>query len=82
MSSDYFYFVLLLPSVKMLMISIRSEACNDRGKRRHCGLTNIKVNGKDYSKHSRGYNIVVLRADTGNTVSCNFTHSHLGIGAN
>ena len=48
------------------MIQIRSEGCNDRGKRGHCGLTNIKVNGKDYSRRRRGYNFVVLRADTGN----------------
>ena len=47
------------------MVSIRSEGCNDRGKRGSCGTANIKVNGKDYSRRRRGYNIVVVRADTG-----------------
>ena len=53
----------------MMMVQIRSEGCNDRGKRGHCGRTNIKVNGKDYSRRRRGYNIVVVRADTGKAAS-------------
>ena len=50
---------------KIAKIFVRSEGCNDRGKYRGCGRAYIKVNGKDYSIHKRGYNIVVLNAFTG-----------------
>ena len=45
-----------------MRIYIRSEACEDRGKARGCGRAYIKVNGKDYSRRGRGYNIVVLNS--------------------
>lgn len=60
----YFRFA-LSPVGKIAKISIRSEGCNDRGKYGHCGRAYIKVNGRDYSTHRRGYNIVVLNAFTG-----------------
>jgi hypothetical protein len=46
----------------VVRIYIRSEACEDRGKARGCGRAYIKVNGKDYSRRGRGYNIVVLNS--------------------
>lgn len=60
----YFQFVLCLVG-KIAKIFIRSEGCSDRGKYRGCGRAYIKVNGRDYSTHKRGYNIVVLNAFTG-----------------
>ena len=60
----YFIFA-LFPVGKIAKIFIRSEGCNDRGKKGHCGRAYIKVNGRDYSTHRRGYNIVVLSAFTG-----------------
>lgn len=46
----------------VLSIYVRSEGCEDRGRFRGCGRAYIKVNGKDYSRHGRGYNIVVLNS--------------------
>ena len=44
---------------------IRSEGCDDTGARGSCGLATITVDGKDYSKRGRGYNVVVLNGDSG-----------------
>jgi hypothetical protein len=55
----------LCPAGKIAKIYIRSEGCNDRGKYRGCGRAYIKVNGRDYSRHRRGHNIVVLNGFTG-----------------
>ncbi|XP_022805061.1 bone morphogenetic protein 1-like [Stylophora pistillata] len=47
-------------------VYIRSEGCDDRGKTPNtCGIAYIKVNGKDYSRHGRGHNIVVVDGATG-----------------
>lgn len=45
---------------KSLRVAIRSEGCNDKGKYRGCGRAYIFVNGKDFSLHRRGHNVVVL----------------------
>lgn len=61
-----------LPTVKglrRLNIHLRSEGCNDRGKRGRCGRASIWVNGKDLSKHRRGFNVVVLDYYTGRDIS-------------
>ena len=42
-----------------LNVSIRSEGCEDPGRTPPCGIAYIKVNGKDYSPHLRGHNVVV-----------------------
>ena len=58
---------------KILQIYIESEGCNDPGIS-GCGHATIRVNGKDYSKHRRGYNVVVVNGRTGIHVfmySCN-----------
>ena len=44
---------------------MRSEGCEDRGRKNGCGLAKITVNNRDYSKHGRGYNFVVLDGNTG-----------------
>ena len=50
-----------------LDIYVRSEGCNDPGKTPNtCGIAYIKVNGRDYSLHRRGHNVVVVDATTGN----------------
>ncbi|KAL9978627.1 hypothetical protein ACROYT_G016164 [Oculina patagonica] len=53
-------------AVSFLDIHIRSEGCNDTrvtpGTR---GIAYIKVNGKDYSPHGRGHNVVIVDAKTG-----------------
>ena len=50
-------------------IFVRSEGCNDPGKAPNtCGIAYIKVNGKDYSLHGRGINVVVVDATIGNKV--------------
>ena len=49
-----------------LNITIRSEACDDPGiPPETCGFGIIKINGKDYSPLRRGYNVVLVNADTG-----------------
>ena len=48
-----------------LTIYIRSEGFNDSGNTGTNGHGIIKVNGKDYSPHGRGYNLVTINADTG-----------------
>lgn len=48
-------------------IHIKSEGCEDPGiKEGTCGLAFIYVNGEDKSPHSRGHNVVVVDAVTGN----------------
>ncbi|XP_068758317.1 uncharacterized protein [Montipora capricornis] len=47
-------------------IHIRSEGCDDPGRKPStCGFAYIEVNGKDYSPHLRGCNVVVVDAATG-----------------
>ena len=48
-----------------MAIQVRSEGCDDRGRKRGCGWAKITVNNRDYSKHRRGYNFVVLDGNTG-----------------
>ena len=50
---------------KTIAIQVRSEGCEDRGRRRGCGWAKITVNNRDYSRHGRGYNFVVLDGNTG-----------------
>ena len=51
-------------------IEIRSEGCNDPGiKPNTCGIAYIKVDGKDYSPHRRGHNVVIVDAVTGNVLN-------------
>ena len=44
---------------------VRSEGCEDKGRGPGCGIASININGQDYSKHKRGYNLVVLDGSTG-----------------
>ena len=47
-------------------IHIKSEGCEDPGiKEDTCGLAFIYVNDEDKSPHSRGHNVVVVDAVTG-----------------
>jgi hypothetical protein len=57
-----FLFILKIGPVKY---SIRSEGCNDPGRKAGCGRAVIRVNRKDLSRHRRGYNFVVLDAYSG-----------------
>jgi hypothetical protein len=50
---------------KKIAIQVRSEGCEDRGRKNGCGLAKITVNNRDYSKHGRGYNFAVLSGNTG-----------------
>lgn len=50
-----------------MSIHIKSEGCEDPGiPEGTCGLAYIYVNGEDKSPHSRGHNVVVVDAVTGN----------------
>lgn len=49
----------------LLKVEIISEGCDDKGRHGGCGLAFIKINGKDYARKKRGYNIVVLDSNTG-----------------
>lgn len=51
---------------------MRSEGCEDRGRKNGCGLAKITVNNRDYSKHGRGYNFVVLDGTTGMLLHCKY----------
>jgi len=51
--------------VSFLDFRIRSEGCDDPGKAGGCGKAYIIVNGKDYSPHGRGHNVVIVDAKTG-----------------
>ena len=45
---------------------LRSEGCGDpRLEASGCGKAYIKVNGKQYSKQKRGYNLVIVDYLTG-----------------
>ena len=45
---------------------IKSVGCDDKGKVKDtCGYAYIQVNGQEYSKKTRGHNIVIVDADTG-----------------
>ena len=50
---------------KEIVVYVRGEGLNDKGKTGKRGRAIIKVNGKDYSPHRTGFNIVVLNAVTG-----------------
>ena len=50
---------------KTIAVQVRSEGCDDRGRKNGCGLAKITVNNRDYSKHGRGYNFVVVDGNTG-----------------
>ncbi len=50
----------------LLSVYIRSEGCEDKDKKGDCGYARIQVNGKEYAKHKRGHNIVVVDPKTGN----------------
>ena len=55
-----------LPSLaNAVPIHLRSEGCNDKGRYRGCGRAYIRVNGKDYSPHKRGHNVVVVDPSSG-----------------
>ena len=58
---------LLLVSVPVFDIHVRSEGCEDAGRADPCGKAYIKVDGTDHSPHSRGYNVVVVDGATGTT---------------
>jgi len=62
-----------LLEVSFLDIHVRSEGCDDPGKAPGCGLAYIKVNGKDYSLHGRGHNVVIVEAKTGLCLLNKFT---------
>lgn len=49
----------------VLNIEIISEGCDDKGRHGSCGIAFIKINGKNYAKKRRGYNVVVVNANTG-----------------
>lgn len=57
---------------KEIVAYVRGEGCNDKGKTGKCGRAFIKVNGKDYSRHRKGFNFVVLNAVTGTLLYMHF----------
>ena len=46
-------------------VELRSEGCYDYGKGPGCGKGYIWINGRDYSKHRRGMNVIVMDYRTG-----------------
>ena len=72
----YFKNIFFFIVVSVLDIHIRSEGCDDPGMTSGtCGIAYIWVNGKDYSPHGRGHNVVILDAKTGNAVRKHFFRS-------
>ena len=66
---ERFFIIVVILTVPwpVVEIHIRSEGCDDPGRTPNtCGFAYIEVNGKDYSPHLRGYNVVVLDGATGN----------------
>lgn len=53
--------------MRLLSVYIKSVGCDDEPKISDCSLANanIQVNGIEYSKQTRGHNIVVVDSDTG-----------------
>ena len=53
--------------MRLLSVYIKSVACDDEPKHKDCSNidVHIQVNGKEYSKNTRGHNIVVVDPDTG-----------------
>ena len=50
-------------------IDVRSRGCDDPGKPpRRCGVTFIKVHGKNYAPRRKGHNVVIVDAKTGTIV--------------
>lgn len=59
--------VILTVAWPVVEVHIRSEGCDDPARKPSTsGFAYIEVNGKDYSPHLRGYNVVVLDGATGN----------------
>lgn len=66
---ERFFIIVVILTVPwpVVEIHIRSEGCDDPGRTPNtCGFAYIEVNGKDYSPHLRGYNVVVVDGATGN----------------
>ncbi|KAJ7323452.1 hypothetical protein OS493_031652 [Desmophyllum pertusum] len=58
-------------------IHVRSEGCNDPGKRPNtCGIASIKVDGIDRSLHGRGHNVVIVDARTGAVLEAKAFDTH------
>ena len=62
-----YYFLLILYnfiSVTKLSVQLKSYGCNDVGSWSHrdckTATASIKVNGREYAKNTRGYNVVVF----------------------
>lgn len=54
--------------MRLLSVYVKSVACDDEPKHEDCSNiddVHIQVNGKEYSKNTRGHNIVVVDPDTG-----------------
>ena len=50
-------------------IHIRSRGCDDPEKPdRGCGITFIRVNGKNHAPRRKGHNVVIVDAKTGTIV--------------
>lgn len=63
--------------VKLLNVTVRSEATNDPGKTPSTnGLAYIEVNGKNYAPQKKGYNVAVFDALSGK-LNFNSSLSHL-----
>ncbi|XP_078368661.1 uncharacterized protein LOC144652511 isoform X2 [Oculina patagonica] len=64
-------------AVSFLDINIRSKGCNDPGMTPGtCGIAYIRVNGKDYSPHGRGHNVVIVDAKTGTVLGSKSFDTH------
>lgn len=63
--SVYYVYSIGFAADKLLTVNIKSEAGNDQLVVRCCGHASILVNGKEYSKRGRGYNVVVVNGQTG-----------------
>ena len=64
--------IVVILTVPVVDIHIRSGGCDDAGRKpsTSCGFAYIEVNGKDYSPHLRGYNVVVVDGATGKRRHC------------
>ena len=66
-NSTIYYFLLILYNLILatkLSVQLKSYGCNDVGSwlHRNCrtATASIKVNGREYAKNTRGYNVVVF----------------------
>jgi hypothetical protein len=63
-------------SKNFLDVDIRAEGCDDPGRRGGCGLSSVKIGGKDVAMHNRGHNVAVLDESSGTVLASESFDTH------